>query len=268
MIDRIRDISTVILLCDDLDRMKEFYSEVMSFPIHTERERWVELRVGSNLLALRPRGRDYDGASSMGAGVHLAFRVAPDDVETCQNELEELAVEILEPAMERGSGIKSLVFRDPEDNILTIYADMPKMRPPSVLTMLNMAQVVQMSPYTELLEFEPGETIVEQGDIADKFYLITSGRVKVINRNKEDQEIVVDWLASGEYFGEVGLLQSHPRTATIRASEEGPVKVIALTKDGFKEMLEESEQTSQDITKAMYDRLMNLATKIVDADKS
>lgn len=267
MIDRIRDISTITLLCDDLQKMKEFYTEIMQFPIYTERERWVELRVGSTLLALRPRGRAYDGEGSQGAAVQLAFRMLPDEVDGCHKELSDLGVEIMEPPVERSTGLKTMVFKDPENNLLTIYADVPKMRPPSMLTMLNMAQVVQMSPHTELLTYEPGETIVQQGDIADKFYLITSGRVKVINRTKSGQEIIVDWLASGEYFGEVGLLQSHPRTATIRAADDEPVKVIALTKEGFQEMLQESEQTSQDISKAMYDRLMNLATKIVEQEK-
>jgi len=267
MIDRIRDISIITLLCNDLERMKEFYTEIMQFPIYTERERWLELRVGSTLLALRPRGRGYDGEGGSGAAVHLSFRMLPDEVDSCYKELTDLGVDIIDPPAERTGGLKTMVFKDPENNLLTIYADMPKLRPPSILTMLNMAQVVQMSPHTELLTYEPGETIVEQGDIADKFYLITSGRVKVINRTKNGQEIIVDWLASGEYFGEVGLLQSHPRTATIRAADDEPVKVIALTKDGFQEMLAESEKTSQDISKAMYDRLMNLATKIVEQDK-
>ena len=113
----------VILLCEDLERMKCFYHDVLGFPTECDWENWIELRAGAVLLTLRPRGRTYDGPASPGASVQLAFRVAPPDVESSYNELLQNGVEILEPPRDHDYGHRTLFFKDPEGNILEIYAE-------------------------------------------------------------------------------------------------------------------------------------------------
>ena len=125
MLKSIRHLDYVVLLCDDLVRMKQFYHEVMGFPINLDSENWIELRVGSVILALRGRTRPYDGPSFQphSAAVQLAFRVAPREVDTCYAELCEHAVEILEPPISKDFGHRTLFFKDPEGNVLEIYAE-------------------------------------------------------------------------------------------------------------------------------------------------
>ncbi len=114
----------VILLCEDVATMKSFYHEVLGFPIERDWEDWIELRAAAVLLTLRKRGRPYDGPIPQGsAGVQLAFRVAPSEVERWYFELLEKKVEILEPPRDRDYGHRTLFFKDPEGNILEIYAD-------------------------------------------------------------------------------------------------------------------------------------------------
>lgn len=127
MLKMIRHLDYVVLLCRDVKIMKVFYHGLMGFPIYRDQGEWVELRVGSVLLALRPRGRDYDGlgAPAGSASVQLAFRVAPDEVEVCHQELIKKGVKILEPPTDQDYGHKTLFFQDPEGNILEIYADVP-----------------------------------------------------------------------------------------------------------------------------------------------
>lgn len=125
MLSKIQALDYVILLCEDLTGMKNFYHDILGFPIHRELEGWVEMRVGACLLTLRPRGRPYDGVKLSGsAGVQLAFRVAPEEVEACHRELQEKQVEILEAPRDWEYGHRTLFFRDPEGNILEIYADL------------------------------------------------------------------------------------------------------------------------------------------------
>jgi catechol 2,3-dioxygenase-like lactoylglutathione lyase family enzyme len=114
----------VVLLCEDLATMKAFYHEVLGFPIKRDWENWIEMRAGAVLLTLRQRGRPYDGQSHRGsAGVQLAFRVAPHKVNEWHAELLQKQVEILEPPRDRDYGHRTLFFRDPDGNILEIYAD-------------------------------------------------------------------------------------------------------------------------------------------------
>lgn len=265
MIDRIRDLSHIIILCDDIFAMRRFYSDVMQFPIYRDDPNWIELRVGSTLLTLRPRGRDYDGAGSSGAAIQLAFRVAPDEVADMEAYLVNSGVDIIESTQDKVFGHRTLFFRDPEQNILEIYAEIPLPKNDSLLSKLTLEQVVEISQHCELQVFQPGQDIVKQGDLAERFYVISKGHVKVVNRTDDGKELLIGYLHDGDYFGEVGLLQSHPRTATIRASDNTEVHVIAIDRAGFSELLHDSEAASEDISQAMYDRLMQMAEKIIRA---
>jgi len=263
MIDRIRDLSYVIILCDDIFAMRRFYSEIMQFPIYRDDPGWIELRVGSTLLTLRPRGRDYDGSGAGGASIQLAFRVAPDDVEDIEAYLVNAGVEMLESTRDKDYGHRTLFFRDPEQNILEVYAEIPLPKNDTLLSKLTLEQVLEISEHCELQIYQPGQDIVKQGDLADRFYVITKGHVKVVNQTENGKELLIGYLHNGDYFGEVGLLQSHSRTATIRASDQAEVHVIAIDHDGFRELLQDSAEASEDISQAMYDRLMQMAEKII-----
>lgn len=124
MLTHIRNLDYVILLCEEMARMKDFYHEILGFPIHRDWGDWLEMRVGEVLLTLRPRGRPYDGPKMPNsAGVQLAFRVAPDEVETCHTELVRKQVEIIEAPRDWDYGHRTLFFKDPDGNVLEIYAE-------------------------------------------------------------------------------------------------------------------------------------------------
>lgn len=124
MLMNIRSLDYVVLLCEDMERMRTFYHEVLGFPIYRDWDGWLEMRVGAVLLTLRRRGRPYDGPKHPhSAGVQLAFRVAPAEVDACHAELLRKQVEILEAPRSWEYGHRTLFFKDPEGNILEIYAD-------------------------------------------------------------------------------------------------------------------------------------------------
>jgi catechol-2,3-dioxygenase len=116
-------LNYVVLLCEDIAPMKAFYHELFGFPIERDWEDWIEMRAGAVLLTLRQRGRPYDGPAPRAAGVQLAFRVEPHEVNDWYAKLLQERVEILEPPRDRDYGHRTLFFKDPEGNILEIYAD-------------------------------------------------------------------------------------------------------------------------------------------------
>ncbi|HEX5808562.1 MAG TPA: VOC family protein [Anaerolineales bacterium] len=122
---KLRTLDYVVLLCENLERMRAFYHETLGFSIERNWEDWIELRAGAVLLTLRPRGRPYDGPKQLdAAGVQLAFRVEPGEVYACHNELLDRQVQILEPPRDQDYGHRTLFFRDPEGNIIEIYAEL------------------------------------------------------------------------------------------------------------------------------------------------
>jgi catechol 2,3-dioxygenase-like lactoylglutathione lyase family enzyme len=123
---RIRSVDYTVVFVRDMAAMRRFYHDVMRFPVERELgPDWIEHRIGSNILALaRPHIAKDDAPTPKGsASLQLAFRVAPPDVSRCEEELKAAGVAIISPAADQPWGHRTLFFRDPDGNILEIYAD-------------------------------------------------------------------------------------------------------------------------------------------------
>jgi CRP-like cAMP-binding protein/uncharacterized membrane protein YdbT with pleckstrin-like domain len=95
----------------------------------------------------------------------------------------------------------------------------------------------QVSGVSKLFQQEvkrPDQVIIKEGEPSDKFYIILQGNV-VVSRKVADGNPQVDVLVPGDYFGEEGLLQNKPRTATITA--DGVVTLLVAGRDNFHELL-------------------------------
>lgn len=126
MLAAIRNLDYVVLICADVERMRRFYADVLGFPLNRELgPSWIEFRIGASILALRGRNRPYDGPAPAAetAGVQLAFRVAPAEVDPCHDELVAKGVPILDPPTDQPWGHRTLFVADPEQNVIEIYAD-------------------------------------------------------------------------------------------------------------------------------------------------
>src|SRR4051812_48234569 len=74
------------------------------------------------------------------------------------------------------------------------------------------------------VEFAFGETIFTEGDAPDGYYVLASGLARVLKNGPDGEEIPLNVLRPGDNFGEGGLIDRAPRTATVRTSSE----VVAL----------------------------------------
>jgi MFS family permease len=76
------------------------------------------------------------------------------------------------------------------------------------------------------VDAEPGQEVITQGEVGDRFYLIDRGEVEVIQ-----DDVLKRNQSEGECFGEIALLRDVPRTATVRATRE--TRLLALDRDHF-----------------------------------
>jgi len=74
---------------------------------------------------------------------------------------------------------------------------------------------------------EKGEVIVREGDDAVAFHVLTSGRVQVVKGLGGARQKVLATLGPGEFFGEMGLLDSFPRSASVVALEDTGCLVLS-----------------------------------------
>jgi ATP-binding cassette subfamily B protein len=82
--------------------------------------------------------------------------------------------------------------------------------------------------------------VVQQGDLADRFYVIVRGTVRATRVDDDGHEAAVNVLEDGDYFGELALLHDLPRTATVRTVT--PSVLLTLTRDKFLRLLERAPE--------------------------
>ena len=78
-------------------------------------------------------------------------------------------------------------------------------------------------------KFNNGEIIVKEGDVGSNFFKIIEGKAYVISNYEKKDQLQLAILEEGAYFGEMGILEEYPRSATIIA--KGPTRVLEILKD-------------------------------------
>jgi len=79
--------------------------------------------------------------------------------------------------------------------------------------------------------YQKSEIIFEEKSFGEEMYIIHSGKVK-ITRKKEGQEVVLANLGPGEFFGEMALVDSAPRTGTAIVEDDN-TRLITLNQSTF-----------------------------------
>ncbi|MFN6464243.1 MAG: ATP-binding cassette domain-containing protein [Nostoc sp. DedVER02] len=111
------------------------------------------------------------------------------------------------------------------------------------LPTLTDKQLVKLIPRLKMLTFPPGEVVIRQGDVADRFYILLEGEIEIIQESSGSEPKLLKTLGPNNCFGEIGLLQRSKRTATVRAANNAAIKVIAIERSDFFEMVVNSKMT-------------------------
>ncbi len=93
-----------------------------------------------------------------------------------------------------------------------------------------------VGPYTRLLEYLPGEVIIQENTWESSiFYILVSGVLEASVVEQEGNRIKVGQVPAGNSFGEMALLSGTPRTATVSvAADEGPAQVLEFTRPAIR----------------------------------
>tara|TARA_Y100000590_G_scaffold93807_1_gene106305 strand:+ start:6046 stop:6417 length:372 start_codon:yes stop_codon:yes gene_type:complete len=103
------------------------------------------------------------------------------------------------------------------------------------------------------LLFTKGKEILKEGDVSENAYIILEGEVEVKKRMPDGKEKLLATLSENELFGECGLVDSLPRTATCIAKTD--VYVATVTKENYAELLKDKPQALIPILRIVIDRL-------------
>jgi len=117
----------------------------------------------------------------------------------------------------------------------------------------------------QLRFYEPGGVVFYEGEIGDCFYDIIEGVVGVYRHYEEYEEELLGTLAKGDYFGEMAIIESCPRTATIVALKSGTI-VRLIDQSCLGQYAEECPENVLRIMLSMGKR-MNKLTKDINQIK-
>ena len=123
---KLRRIDFTVLFARDMARMRGFYQDVLGLqPGRELGPQWVEYPVGENTLALTERGMVFDDPSPPPGALsaQLAFELPVDELAAATDELVRHGVAVDGPT-DQAWGHRTVFFRDPDGNVLELYANL------------------------------------------------------------------------------------------------------------------------------------------------
>ncbi|KAL8928613.1 MAG: hypothetical protein Q9208_001847 [Pyrenodesmia sp. 3 TL-2023] len=102
-----------------------------------------------------------------------------------------------------------------------------------LLSSLTLYERSKIADALETQKFSDGQTIIQEGDKGEAFFMVEQGEAEVYKKDVGEQPIKL--YKKGDYFGELALLDDKPRAASVKA--KGECKVATLGKDGFQRLL-------------------------------
>ncbi len=110
----------------------------------------------------------------------------------------------------------------------------------------------------------PGEVLMREGEPGDAMYVVLSGEFEITKKG-ETGEMPIARRSAGEVIGEIALLDSEPRTATVRALSES--KLLKIDRDSFNTLLAWSPNAIRSILKTVIGKLRNTEVMLRQSEK-
>ena len=106
-----------------------------------------------------------------------------------------------------------------------------------------------------------GEFVFKEGDSGDSIYIINSGEVEIISRDRRGNDVVLSTLKEGDFFGEFGFFSNARREASVRA--KSPASMLEIVKKDIADIIERHRRVAGVIfdfyKERVVDRLMALS---------
>lgn len=140
-------------------------------------------------------------------------------------------------------------------NIIIVDGELVNETVARALPRLRHRHLLEFTKLVEMRSYVPNETILQHGTEPEHFFMVSKGEVEVVASNGMNHERVLSRLKSGEFFGEIELLHGGKSIANVRAGTQESVEVLAVKRDDFLRVINESPITAEEIGKLARQRL-------------
>lgn len=123
----------------------------------------------------------------------------------------------------------------------------------SIFSGMTLEQIRVLTAHLEEQHFLPGEVIMAEGEFSQELYILVSGRVRIVKDYRGPHARTLAILTPGDFFGEMAIFESAPRSATVVAEEEA--ELLVLSPDKFKQTIYQKPDMAFEIFRELSARL-------------
>jgi CRP/FNR family transcriptional regulator, cyclic AMP receptor protein len=117
---------------------------------------------------------------------------------------------------------------------------------------LSRKELAELARHTEDLEVPAGEVLCKEGDTGREFFVIVDGEIGVTSNGRN-----VAQRGSGDFVGEIALLEDTTRMATVTAKT--PLRVFVLTREDFRKLVRDNPNVERKVMQALARRVVELS---------
>jgi NTE family protein len=124
-----------------------------------------------------------------------------------------------------------------------------------LFTSLTEAECNLIKERSSLVEYNKGQIIYKEGQPPDAFYCVVLGRAVICTQDRHGNEVVLEYLHRGKYFGIISLLTGEPHSVTAKALND--CLLVIIKKEEFDYILKKVPQIAIDLSQTLSRRLKN-----------
>ena len=143
---------------------------------------------------------------------------------------------------------------------MSMLSNLDLIRRVPLFSMLTAEQAQAIADSVVKRRFRRGELVVEQGRKSNALFILLNGRARVLTADTRGREVILAVLESGDYVGEMSLIDGEPHSATVQA--EVQTDVMMLGRVAFLQCLPENTSMSFAIMRGLALRLRRADRKI------
>ncbi len=135
-----------------------------------------------------------------------------------------------------------------------------RLRTIPLFTQLSDEEVTRVTQAARERTYPKNSVILFEDDPGDALYVVLTGEVKVVLIGEDGREVILSILRSGDFFGEMSLIDNQPRSAHVIATEAS--NLMVLRRDEFRDCLEQTPRIALGLLQALSRRLRRADDKI------
>lgn len=125
---------------------------------------------------------------------------------------------------------------------------------------LDRDELLRVAEVTQTRTLDKDEAVFHAGDPALAVFVISEGKVKIVVTSTDGKDFILTVLGAGQVFGEMALIESAPRSATVVTASS--VELLVLHRDDFHRLLNSTPSISRKLMMILSRRLRKANSKM------